>query len=523
MAELLNTQVSNIAKAQSTSTESVQITKLVTFNNPSGSSNRVYSAGTKGQIIKSDGTNTYWGNAGAKLDGKNYILDGNMELFAGPQNGLWKIYDTDGQALFGVRHAYELYGGVITEVFVSHTTEAGIQQTRPIDSLVFQPFNDGENIIIALNVGSNVTNTPARITLTGTYENGDADLIEPTLITADPKVSRVQIEKELTLSTTLGALTGFVLKIGFPPGTNFDTARRLYISQVVLTKNEQGNNVNITDWFPAPEDYNGSYMLNSTSSIPDSSYNLVGGNNLKLLFNNSPSALREAIHYGHFEKIHIGDYWPITLSGSYVNYSASSPTTNTMNKEFKLIVAAIDPYLNYGTSGKLSQGYHHIIFYANEYIPIVSYYFVNSPPAVSGKNRWMTSCIYNTLNASDGVFYLIPSDFRTYIINMYSYFKTASSTYTWVERGNLFLPEPEEVFAGLNYTTTGPLMNQQWPLFRGNDNFKSAYGYAGLGIWLEYNDYTGTNYPYINTSGQYATTTSYQSAKYIPLCFVFGG
>ena len=174
MAELLNTQVSNIAKAQSTSTESVQITKLVTFNNPSGSSNRIYSAGTKGQIIKSDGTNTYWGNAGAKLDGKNYILDGNMELFAGPQNGLWKIYDTDGQALFGVRHAYELYGGVITEVFVSHTTEAGIQQTRPIDSLVFQPFETGENIIIALNVGSNVTNTPARITLTGTYENGDA-------------------------------------------------------------------------------------------------------------------------------------------------------------------------------------------------------------------------------------------------------------------------------------------------------------------------------------------------------------
>lgn len=191
-----------------------------------------------------------------------------------------------------------------------------------------------------------------------------------------------------------------------------------------------------------------------------------GGNDLSEEFADA-AALHAAVAAGDFSKIHIGDFWPLTLSGSYTDfaryvvpsgttyYSEEALTTEVAatsselvgtyesatavkitissvayyvsisdctegvaqslsNAVHKLEVAAINPYLKHGDTELTSQ---HILFCSRDCMPnTVMYRKANAVwTDTDALNPWLGSALYKTLNDVDAP-YLIPSG-TTYYSN----------------------------------------------------------------------------------------------------------
>ena len=192
-----------------------------------------------------------------------------------------------------------------------------------------------------------------------------------------------------------------------------------------------------------------SYDLRAANSSP-----LIegyGGNDLSEEFANA-AALHTAIAAGDFSKIHIGDYWPITLNGNYKDfalYTVPSGTTyytdaalsteggttdaalsgvyqsatavkitisgtdyyvaitdctagysKSMNAVAKMEVAAINPYLRHGDTELSAQ---HILLCSRDCLPpTLMYRAANSVwYDTSQVNPWRGSALFETLNNAD--------------------------------------------------------------------------------------------------------------------------
>lgn len=180
-----------------------------------------------------------------------------------------------------------------------------------------------------------------------------------------------------------------------------------------------------------------------------------GGNDLTEEFENA-AALHTAVAAGDFSKIHIGDFWPITLNGSYTDFSlytvpsgvtyysdavleTEAGTTEqaysgsyqsatavkfkvsgsdvyaaigdctlgvekTMNETVKCEVAAINPYLRHGDTELTAQ---HILMCSRDCLaPTLQMRSANSVWCDGTQtNPWLGSALYKTLNDADSTGY----------------------------------------------------------------------------------------------------------------------
>ena len=176
-----------------------------------------------------------------------------------------------------------------------------------------------------------------------------------------------------------------------------------------------------------------------------------GGNDLSEEFENA-AALHAAIAAGDFSKIHIGDYFPITLNGSYKDFArftvpsgttyytdaaltteggtteadlegeyqsataikfkvsgadvyasisdCTAGFTKSMNANVKLEVAAINPYLRFGDTELTAQ---HILLCSRDCLPPTLQYRCNNSVwyDTTQVNPWLGSALYATLNDPD--------------------------------------------------------------------------------------------------------------------------
>lgn len=185
-----------------------------------------------------------------------------------------------------------------------------------------------------------------------------------------------------------------------------------------------------------------------------------GGNDLSEEFENA-AALHAAIAAGDFSKIHIGDYFPVTLNGSYKDYArftvpsgttyytdaaltteggtteadlegeyqsataikfkvsgtdvyasigdCTAGFTKSMNAAVKLEVAAINPYLKHGDTELSAQ---HILLCSRDCLPPTLQYRCNNSVwfDTTQVNPWLGSALYATLNdAENGIIKLLES------------------------------------------------------------------------------------------------------------------
>ena len=183
-----------------------------------------------------------------------------------------------------------------------------------------------------------------------------------------------------------------------------------------------------------------------------------GGNDLSEEFSTA-EALHTAIAAGDFSKIHIGDYFPITLNGNYKDFArftvpsgttyytdaeltteggtteadlegeyqsataikfkvsgtdvyasisdCTAGFTKSMNANVKLEVAAINPYLRYGDTELTAQ---HILLCSRDCLPPTLQYRCNNSVwfDTTQVNPWLGSALYETLNnANDGIIKLV--------------------------------------------------------------------------------------------------------------------
>ena len=121
------------------------------------------------------------------------------------------------------------------------------------------------------------------------------------------------------------------------------------------------------------------------------------GQDLSQLF--TAAELHQKVSSGDFSGIQNGDYWPITLTGSFKDY-ASGQTKTLNNAVFKL-EANINVYINYGDTPVAN----HILFCSRDLIPLTLQMRSGGTTWYddSQTNPWLGSALYQTLNASDGL------------------------------------------------------------------------------------------------------------------------
>lgn len=183
-----------------------------------------------------------------------------------------------------------------------------------------------------------------------------------------------------------------------------------------------------------------------------------GGNDLSEEFSTA-EALHTAIAAGDFSKIHIGDYFPVTLNGNYKDFArftvpsgttyytdaaltteggtteadlegeyqsataikfkvsgtdvyasisdCTAGFTKSMNANVKLEVAAINPYLRFGDTELTAQ---HVLLCSRDCLPPTLQYRCNNSVwhDTTQVNPWLGSALYETLNnANDGIIKLV--------------------------------------------------------------------------------------------------------------------
>ena len=263
------------------------------------------------------------------------------------------------------------------------------------------------------------------------------------------------------------------------------------------------------------------------------------GRNLKTIFGDA-ATFAAAWRNGDFSKIQNGDYWPLTISGSFKDYATDSTKTLT-NAVFKMEFA-INPYWKYGDSGNLTNGIPHLLACSRDLLPFnIQFRSANTTWYDSSTNQpWTGSHLFQSFNnASDGLVKLIQaSELGPYLYTgpngkgMRHLMETKgpsandATNWGWVDRGILFLPSEKEVWGNNTWSGNGYAgpAALQWPFFIGS----RRHIIKGLGDggsrsnwWCGSSVAGGTsNIAYVSNTGH----PSYYGAAYTgisaPLCFL---
>ena len=274
----------------------------------------------------------------------------------------------------------------------------------------------------------------------------------------------------------------------------------------------------------------------------NSEYN---GRNLKEVFGTAAN-FAAAVFGGDFSKIEDGDYWPLELSGTIHDYSLASDYSKSINTTMKIEVM-INPYWKYGDSGKIADGYPHLLMCSRDLLPWALKYradnstwynSANNPD--STKNPWLGSALYETLNnTTDGLLKLVlQSELGDYVHlgpnskGMRSLMETKAAAATsatgwaWYNRGVLFLPTEKEVWGNHTFSlgegsAQGAAL--QWPLFVGNRrHIVKGLGEGGSrSHWWCESSHEGhaADFCYVNGSG-YPNANGAGGATGVPVCFL---
>ena len=282
-------------------------------------------------------------------------------------------------------------------------------------------------------------------------------------------------------------------------------------------------------------DYEGLEHYNEHAYRPQNG--VYEGRDLSTVFA-SAAALHAAVAAGNFKKIHVGDYWPITLNGTYHNYATDADAT--MNAVMKMEVAAINPYIQHGDTALTAP---HILFCSRDCMPpTLQYRSENSTwYDTDAVNPWLGSHLYQTLNNADnGIVKLVEAtDLGAYLFagpnskGMRAYMYTmaagagAPTAGAWSDRGKLFLPEEREVYGSNIRTpdTTGIATNlyNQWDIFRGSARhiMKGAGNGGGRCDWWLESAYSATSFCIVGSGGFATNTLAAYTNFRVPLCFLF--
>lgn len=261
-----------------------------------------------------------------------------------------------------------------------------------------------------------------------------------------------------------------------------------------------------------------------------------GGNDLSEEFENA-AALHAAIAAGDFSKIHIGDFIPITLNGTF--HDAAADTDKTINANVKMEVAAINPYLRHGDTELTA---HHILLCSRDCLPPTlqmrsedSTWFDTTQV-----NPWRGSAMWETLNnAGNGIIKLLEAtEIGPYVFKgpnnkgMRAMLATMAAgagsptSFAWTDRGRLFLPTEREVYGAPAFGNAGGLeagnLYNQWPIFAGSARhvIKGAGDGGGrCGWWLETANSTAY-FAYVNFSGLASYYSAAKTSIRVPLCFL---
>lgn len=258
------------------------------------------------------------------------------------------------------------------------------------------------------------------------------------------------------------------------------------------------------------------------------------GRDLSTIFA-SAQELRNAVAAGDFSRIHIGDYWPVTLNGNYTDCGEN--TTKTLsNAAVKLEVAGINTYMQYGDT---PVDVPHILFCSRDCLPnTTKWRSADTTWYKSGEtNPWRGSAVYSTLNV--GILQLLSAtDIGKHIyggpngngMRFLGEVKAANATnatsWEWFDRGKLFLPMEREVWgAGIwsELTYGGGGLAMQWPIFAGS----WRHVIKGLGdggsryAWWLGSSYAGraSHACVVRTSGN-ADSWAASNLRAVPLCFL---
>lgn len=258
------------------------------------------------------------------------------------------------------------------------------------------------------------------------------------------------------------------------------------------------------------------------------------GQDLSQLF--TAAELHQKVSSGDFSGIQNGDYWPITLTGSFKDY-ASGQTKTLNNVVFKL-EANINVYTNYGDTPVAN----HILFCSRDLIPLTLQMRSGDTTWYddSQTNPWLGSALYQTLNASDGLQALVaatgigahmyagPNDGgMRFLLESKATGATAAVSWGWGDRGKLFLPTEREVWGQDIWSehTWGGGAAVQWPVFAGSlKHIIKGLGNGGSRYyWWCQSSYAGSAAAFaaVNRTGSPYSPRAATTWLSAPLCFLF--
>lgn len=250
--------------------------------------------------------------------------------------------------------------------------------------------------------------------------------------------------------------------------------------------------------------------------------------------------LHQKVSSGDFSGIQNGDYWPITLTGSFKDY-ATGQTKTLNNAAFKL-EANINVYINYGDTPVAN----HILFCSRDLVPLMLQMrsWNTTWYDDSQTNPWLGSALYQTLNASDGLQALVAStDIGAYmyagpngngmrfILETKRTDATTATGWGWGDRGKLFLPTEREVWGQDVWSehTRSSGAAVQWPVFAGSlKHIIKGLG-KGLGTggsryyWWCQSSCAGSaaDFAFVDGYGYPSSTGAAATWISAPLCFLF--
>lgn len=246
--------------------------------------------------------------------------------------------------------------------------------------------------------------------------------------------------------------------------------------------------------------------------------------------------LHQKVSSGDFSGIQNGDYWPITLTGSFKDY-ATGQTKTLNNAAFKL-EANINVYINYGDTPVAN----HILFCSRDLVPLTLQMrsWNTTWYDDSQTNPWLGSALYQTLNASDGLQALVAStDIGAYmyagpngngmrfILETKGTDATTATGWGWGDRGKLFLPTEREVWGQDVWSehTRSSGAAVQWPVFAGSlKHIIKGLGNGGSRYyWWCQSSCAGSaaDFAFVDGYGYPSSTGAAVTWISAPLCFLF--